>query len=86
MTRSAVRRQWKARLLVSLLAAAGVAWSGVQPAQQAAANSAIAAPRETPADARETLRVGMWTLWHDREVERQLLKPSDALPLENHDL
>jgi stage II sporulation protein D len=57
-----------ARLLVSLLAAAGVAWSGMQPAQQAAVNSAIATPRGTPVDAREMLRVGMWTLWHDREV------------------
>ncbi len=62
-----------ARLLVSLLAAAGVAGfgvirSGMEPAQQASANSAIAAPRETPSAARGTLRVGMWTLWHDREI------------------
>jgi stage II sporulation protein D len=63
-----VTRQWMARLLVSLLAAAGVAWSGMQLAQQAAVNSAIATPRGTPVDAREMLRVGMWTLWHDREV------------------
>jgi len=68
VTRSAVNRQWMARWLVSLLAAGGVAWSGMQPAQQAAVDSAIATPRETPTHARETLRVGMWTLWHDREV------------------
>jgi stage II sporulation protein D len=52
-----------ARLLVSLLAAAGVAWSGLQPTQQAAVKAGV-----SPPGARETLRVGMWTLWHDREV------------------
>ena len=55
-----------ARLLVSLLAAGGVAWSGMQPAPQLSAQlTAIAMTRPT---ARSTLRVGMWTLWHDREV------------------
>jgi stage II sporulation protein D (peptidoglycan lytic transglycosylase) len=58
-----VNRQWMARLLVSLLAAAGVAWSGLQPTQQAAVKAGV-----SPPGARETLRVGMWTLWHDREV------------------
>jgi len=52
-----------ARLLVSLLAAAGVAWSGLQLTQQAAVKAGV-----SPPGARETLRVGMWTLWHDREV------------------
>jgi stage II sporulation protein D len=56
-----------ARSLLSLLAAAGVAWTGMQTAPQAAVNAA-GAPREAPASARATLRVGMWTLWHDREV------------------
>jgi len=58
-----VNRQWMARLLVSLLAAAGVAWSGLQPTQQAAVKAGV-----SPPGARETLRVGMWKLWHDREV------------------
>lgn len=58
-----MNRQWMARLLVSLLAAAGVAWSGLQPTQQAAVKAGV-----SPPGARETLRVGMWTLWHDREV------------------
>jgi stage II sporulation protein D len=65
------------RLLASLLAAAGVAWtcaawsgvqsSGMQPASQPVANS-VATPRKAAAGERDTLRVGMWTLWHDREV------------------
>ena len=58
-----MNRQWMARLLVSLLAAAGVAWSGLQPTQQAAVKAGV-----SPPGARETLRVGMWKLWHDREV------------------
>jgi len=81
VTRPAVNRQWMARLLVSLLAAAGVAWSGMQPAQQAAANSAIATPPEAPTAARETLRVGMWTLWHDREVVLTPDKPNHKITL-----
>ena len=67
MTRAAVNRQWMTRSLLSLLAAAGVAWTGLQKAPQAAV-SAAAAPREDRAATRATLRVGMWTLWHDREV------------------
>ncbi len=51
------------RSLVSLLAASGVAWSGMRPTQQAAVNAGV-----LPPSARETLRVGMWTLWHDCEV------------------
>ncbi len=51
------------RLLLSMVAAAGLALSGallVVPSKTIAAGA-------TPA-ARTTLRVGMWTLWHDREV------------------
>lgn len=66
-----MNRQW-ARWAWSLLAAAA-AWSGVQPAPQAAPPAArrdvVAAPGGAPAESRSTLRVGMWTLWHDREVE-----------------
>jgi stage II sporulation protein D len=76
-----VNRHWMARLLISVLAAAGMAWSGMQPAQQAAVNSAIATPRETPTDARETLRVGMWTLWHDREIVLTPDKPNHKITL-----
>ena len=67
MTRPAVNRRWMARLLVSALVAAGVLWSGIRPAP-AAALSAAATPLLATTGARETLRVGMWTLWHDREV------------------
>ena len=67
MTRPAVNRQWIARSLLSLLAAARRGVERHAAAPQAAANAA-ATPRETPAAARDTLRVGMWTLWHDREV------------------
>jgi stage II sporulation protein D len=86
MTLPAVNRQWRSRLLISLLAAVGVAWpgviwSGMTPAPQAAVNSAIATPQETPADARETLRVGMWTLWHDREVVLTPDKPNHKIAL-----
>jgi stage II sporulation protein D len=58
-----VNGQLVARTLLGLLAAAGAAVSVVQPAPQLAAIAAA-----TPPTARSTLRVGMWTLWHDREV------------------
>jgi stage II sporulation protein D len=48
---------------VSLLAAAGVTLGGVRPATRQAAMAEAA-----PSTARSTVRVGMWTLWHDREV------------------
>jgi stage II sporulation protein D len=48
---------------VILLAATSAAVSSVQPTPQLAAINAT-----TPPNARATLRVGMWTLWHDREV------------------
>jgi len=67
VTRQAVNRQRVTRPLVSLLAAAGVVWGSLQPQHQAAVVDA-AISREAPAAARDTLRVGMWTLWHDREV------------------
>jgi stage II sporulation protein D len=46
-----------------LLTAASVVLSGIQPVPRRAVIAAAAPPA-----ARETLRVGMWTLWHDREV------------------
>jgi stage II sporulation protein D len=84
-----VNRQRIARTLVSLLAAGGVAWafaarssvawsgvapSGVQPALQAALAAELTQKISVPA--RETLRIGMWTLWHDREV---VLTPDQAI-------
>jgi stage II sporulation protein D len=67
VTRLAVNLQRVARSLVSLLAAAGVVWGSLQPQHQAEVIAA-ATSREAAASARDTLRVGMWTLWHDREV------------------
>jgi len=61
-----VNRLGLTRSLLSLLAATSVALSGMQTAPKAAASAA--ARREVPSAMRETLRVGMWTLWHDREV------------------
>jgi stage II sporulation protein D len=75
-----VNRQWMTRLLLSLVAAAGVAWSGMQTAPQAA-ESASAAPQVDRATARETLRVGMWTLWHDREVVLRPAEPDHKITL-----
>jgi stage II sporulation protein D len=57
-----IRQVWL-RCALSLVAAVAAALSSVQSAPPAAA---IAAP--APPAPRETLRVGMWTLWHDREV------------------
>jgi stage II sporulation protein D len=67
VTRQALNPQRVARSLVSLLAAAGVVWGSLQPQHQAEVVAA-AISREAPATTRNTLRVGMWTLWHDREV------------------
>ena len=80
MTGAAVTRQQVTRSLLSLLAAAGVAWTGMQSSPQAA-GSAAATPRETPAAARETLRVGMWSLWHDREVALTSAGPDHKITL-----
>ena len=52
-----------ARSLLSLLVAAGLALTGVQPMPQPTVNAAT-----TPAATKSTLHVGMWTLWHDREM------------------
>jgi stage II sporulation protein D len=67
VSRRATNPQRVARSLLSLLAAAGVVWGSLQPQHQAEV-AAAATSREAPAAARDTLRVGMWTLWHDREV------------------
>ncbi len=67
MNRAIVNRQRLARSLLSLLAAAGVAWTGLQQAPRIVV-SAASTPRADRAAGHETLRVGMWTLWHDREV------------------
>jgi stage II sporulation protein D len=67
VTRRAVNLQRAARLLASLLATAGVVWASLQPQHQAEVVAA-ATSREAPAVAPNTLRVGIWTLWHDREV------------------
>jgi stage II sporulation protein D len=56
------------RTLLSALAAAILALASVEHAPQPAALAAT-----TPPIAHSTLRVGMWTLWHDREV---ILKPT----------
>ena len=65
--RATANRQWVPRSLLSLLAAVGVVWSGMQPAPQRCCER-CRNTTQAPAAARETLRVGMWTLWHDREV------------------
>ncbi len=56
------------RTLLSALAAAILAIAGVERVPQPAAQAAIAPPTT-----RSTLRVGMWTLWHDQEV---VLRPT----------
>ncbi len=61
---------------MSLLAATGAAVSGVQPTQQLAVSAAATQPT-----ARSTLRVGMWTLWHDCEVVLAPAGPDDKATL-----
>lgn len=56
------------QIVISLSAAAILVLAGVEHAPQPAAQVATA-----PANTRSTLRVGMWTLWHDHEV---VLKPT----------
>jgi len=56
------------RIASSLLLASVLALAGVTRTPQPAAFAAATQP-----PARSTLRIGMWTLWHDREV---LLKPA----------
>jgi stage II sporulation protein D len=67
VSRRATNPQRVARSLLSLLAAAGVVWGSFEVQHQAEV-AAAATSREAPATAQDTLRVGMWTLWHDREV------------------
>ena len=82
MTRPAVNRQWMARSLLSILAAAGVAWTCMQTAQQAAVSAAATTREDRPAG-HETLRVGMWTLWHDREVVLSPAGPDHKITLQS---
>ncbi len=56
-------REVAARLLLSLVAAVGLALSDAGLMVPAKTNAAT-----VPATMRTTLRVGMWTLWHDRDV------------------
>ncbi|MGA7339295.1 MAG: SpoIID/LytB domain-containing protein [Terracidiphilus sp.] len=56
------RELWQPGVL-GVAVAAAVALSGIEIARQPSVFAAAAPP-----SARETLRVGMWTLWHDREV------------------
>ncbi len=56
------RQSWS-RCALSLVTAAAAVLSGVQPAPPVAVLAAAAPPA-----ARTTLRIGMWTLWHDHEV------------------
>lgn len=58
-----MNRPLLSRSALSLLVAAGLAWSAMQPAHSPAALAAAVAPAS-----RTTLRIGMWTLWHDRDV------------------
>jgi stage II sporulation protein D len=78
--RQAVNRQRLARTFVSLLAAAGVVWGSLQPQRQAKVVAA-ATPQEPSVAARDALRVGMWTLWHDREVTLSPAGPDQKLSL-----
>ncbi len=56
-----------ARLSLSLLILAGIVSSGLERTPQFAVRAA-SMPPENRAATRTTLRVGMWTLWHDRAV------------------
>jgi len=67
-----------ARSLLSLMVAVGVVWYGIEPGTTPIVGAT--AKNAVPTETRTTLRVGMWTLWHDREVA---LTPS---ALENHTL
>ncbi len=71
-----MRHESVARSLLSLTVAVGIVFCGIEPGSTQ--NVAAAAKNAAPPETRTTLRVGMWTLWHDREVA---LTPS---ALENH--
>jgi stage II sporulation protein D len=66
--------------LLGLLAATVLALTTVQPVPQLAEQSSLA-PGETSFAHRATLRVGMWTLWHDREVVLAGANPGDRVTL-----
>jgi stage II sporulation protein D len=55
-----------ARSLLSLMAAVAVLWCGIEPGSTPIVGAT--AKNAAPTEARTTLRVGMWTRWHDREV------------------
>jgi len=65
-----MNRRFFRRALLSGLTALGIAVSFVRPAP-----NGILVAATTAGPPRATLRVGMWTLWHDRELE---LTPADA--------
>jgi stage II sporulation protein D len=79
VTRPALNPQRVARLLLSLLAA-GVVWGSLQPRHQTEVVAAVI-PQEQSNVARETLRVGMWTLWHDHKVTLSPASPDHRLTL-----
>jgi stage II sporulation protein D len=64
------------RIASSLLLAAVVAFAGIERGPQPGVLAAAA-----PAIARSTLRVGMWTLWHDREVVLKAAGPDGRITL-----
>jgi len=64
------------RIVITLLTAACLALACVERAPQPAALAASAPPI-----ARSTLRVGMWTLWHDREVVLTTAGPDRTIAL-----
>lgn len=53
--------------LLSLVVSGGVVCIGAGPTTIPAVGAVVARVANAP-DARATLRVGMWTLWHDREI------------------
>lgn len=72
-----MNRQLWLRCVLSLVAAGAAALSSVRPAPATAV--LVAAAPSTP---RTTLRVGMWTLWHDRDVTLTPTGPKQLTLLE----
>ena len=77
ISEAAMNRQSWSRCALSLVAAAAVVLSGVQPAPPVAVLAAAA-----PSDPRTTLRIGMWTLWHDHDVTLTPTGPKEFTLLE----
>jgi stage II sporulation protein D len=75
-----MNHQSMTRSLLSLLVLAGILCSGLEKSPQFAVNAAVTPP-EDRAIARATLRVGMWTLWHDREVALTAADPDRKITL-----